>query len=119
SVDPAETQLDLAGHQRRGVLPEPRVVDVRRLRIRNRRAAEELAGLHRLHIEVLEVRHVERLGDRLEVAHRSNRERLRQPQRKLPELRSMLGVPAYARGTIGVLAVAVVVVAETVRPRLA
>src|SRR5436305_3231234 len=102
SIHPPNAELDLARRECREVLPVVRVGDERRLRIRDRRAAEVLPALDRLHVVVLEVRQVERLGDDLRGAEAGERNVLRQAQRDRLELRPFHRVAADAERTVRV-----------------
>src|SRR5207253_9106605 len=106
SEEPAKTELELARRQRGVELSEARIAHGHRGRIRSRRTAEELAAVHRLHVEVLPVRQVEGFGDGLD-AVAGQAEALRQAQRELLERRPVFRVAADAERTVGVLAVAV------------
>src|SRR5205823_8197041 len=88
SIHPPQSQLNLARRQRRQELPEVRIRHECRLRIGDRRSAQILAARDRLHIEVLLVRQIETLGDRVELSE-WEREALRHAQRKLSEMRAV------------------------------
>src|ERR1043165_2013473 len=140
---PPQPQLKLAVLPRRAVRAERRFRPGRRglglvgggaIR-RQRRAAQELAGGDAVHIPVGVVEEGEELGDSLEAFAARRRGRPPPAQRELAEQRPVLGVARVrdaaradvveeavgrqpARAAVGVLAVAVEVVTEAVRPRL-